>query len=491
MFVETILQNCQNAPGRLFYVCENERLTYGALYQKATRLAGYLQAQGQSPVAVYGYKQSHMLVAFLACLICKRAYVPCDSSYPIARIQTILKQSGAGLLLAVEPLQMPGFAVLTNAQLEEIFSQNRPWSLPQAHGQAAYILFTSGSTGQPKGVAITHENLENFLQWLMRFPTVRHTRRQVVFNQALFSFDLSMADIFLSLLGQNTLVGATRAQQSDFIRLFALLKESSPSLMVCTPTFMQLCLCDKSFCKTLLPQLHTILFCGETLPKKVVEKLFSRFENIHLLNLYGPTEATVAVTGLEITPQMLALESLPIGRAGRHAVDVQVLNDALAPVQEGAWGEIVLSGKSVAGGYLNGGPGGFYTQGGQTYYRTGDIGKYQDGYLFCKGRKDGQIKYKGYRIELGEIENALQSLPQVEHAVVLPLCNAQGAVMRLAAAVTLCQSCTENQLQNALAPLLPRYMWPSRIHILQALPLNANGKCDKTKLKEAILWKKP
>lgn len=137
-----------------------------------------------------------------------------------------------------------------------------------------------------------------------------------------------MADICIAWMGQNTLAAASRAQQSDFGRLFGLLKESSPSLIVCTPTFMQLCLCDKSFCRALLPRLQTILFCGEALPKKVVQKLFDRFEGIRLLNLYGPTEATVAVTGAEITPPMLEWESLPIGKEAQHAVLVQVTDEA-------------------------------------------------------------------------------------------------------------------------------------------------------------------
>lgn len=111
--------------------------------------------------------------------------------------------------------------------------------------------------------------------------------------------------------------------------------------------------------------------------------------------------------------------------------------------------------------------------------------------MFYKGRKDQQIKYKGYRIELGEIETALQSLAPVEHAVVIPVLNADGAITRLTAAVTVNQSCTGKAILQALSPLLPQYMWPHSVHILESMPTNANGKCDKNKIKEAILWKKP
>ena len=177
-------------------------------------------------------------------------------------------------------------------------------------------------------------------------------------NQALYSFDLSVADVYYSLAVGAELAPLTQQEQRDFPILFARLADSGAELAVLTPSFAELCLCDRRFCTALLPRLRVIFFCGEPLKPRTAARLFERFPGVRVLNAYGPTEATCAVCCAEITPGMTGWPRLPVGRTDEAAVRLLVM-EGNRTLPEGAEGELVLCGASVAAGYCGGLRGGF------------------------------------------------------------------------------------------------------------------------------------
>ena len=191
------------------------------------------------------------------------------------------------------------------------------------------------------------------------------------------------------------------SHQADLDKLYRALGESGATRMSCTPSFTRLCLCDKSFQRELMPALQTVFFCGETLPARTVRQLRQRFPGVTVLNAYGPTEATCAVCAVEVTG---AGEPLPVGQLANAACQLLILDRDGNELPPGQSGEIAIAGQSVASGYLNASAERFGSWQGQRLYRTGDIGRIENGLLWYSGRLDRQLKYKGYRIEPGEIE---------------------------------------------------------------------------------------
>lgn len=271
----------------------------------------------------------------------------------------------------------------------------------------------------------------------------------------------------------------------DFNKTFEQLKLSNSNLMVATPSFIDLLLLDKSFTKELLPNLKTILFCGEKLLKSTVEKLYSRFDDLQIINCYGPTECTFAVTSILIDKSTLQMPILPVGMP-KNDVEIYIVDENKNKLQEQEIGEILVVGKSVADGYLGiASQNSFINYNGQKAYLTGDLGYLKNGILYYEARKDKQIKFKGYRIELSDIEENLQELDYVEKAVATTKINKNGKVLNIISFVKLKDNIikTEFEIKQDLQKRIPIYMCP-KIKIVNSFPLNINGKCDIKKLLE-------
>jgi D-alanine--poly(phosphoribitol) ligase subunit 1 len=476
MFLDSIKNNCFSFYDRPAYISGRETLTYGALWDKASRLATYLQRNGDSPVLVYGHKDPYMLISFIACLISGRTYVPCDTSFPVERVKYCFEKSGAGIVLAVDDFPTAGLPQLSKEEITDICVRECETDILSEHTNAAYIIFTSGSTGKPKGVPISCRNLENFIQWVTNIPEITQIKNTVILNQASFSFDMSVADIFISLVQGNTLFALTREEQKDFSLLFSRMEESRCRMMICTPSFMQLCLCDGTFDNKLLPVLDTVFFCGEVLHVGVVRSLYKRFPGIKIINAYGPTEATCAVCAVTITPDMLSAVSLPIGKVETAAVEITITNADAHGV-----GEITLSGKSVFGGYIG-------EQKLNENYLTGDYGTIKDGLLYFHGRKDNQIKYKGYRIEPEETEAVLRTIPGVKNAFVIPIYNKNKKVLSFTAVIETGVALDDNDIIAELKKQLPEYMIPKNYVFTEHLPLNSNLKSSRKHAEEVVKY---
>ena len=483
----------QQRPDRPAHVGVNaqgtrEVLTYGELLAKAGWLAAHLRRElpaDHSPLIVLGHKEPEMLVGFLGVVGSGHPYIPLDDSLPAARIEAVAASSGAGL-------------TLTPARIAEICAPASAVGdtrlIPPGPDDPFYIIFTSGSTGQPKGVQITAGCLQAFLDWLCGEQGFR-AGEETFLNQAPFSFDLSVMDLYGSLATGGTLYSITRGEIAHFRALFQALNASNVTVWVSTPSFAQVCLLEKTFAAGRLPGMRKFLFCGETLSPGAARQLLDRFPGAEVWNTYGPTEATVAATSVRVSRELLEHDGpLPVGYP--MPVDTIEVHDEQGRAQPpGERGEIIIAGPNVSTGYI-GRPdltaAAFFTLHGQRAYRTGDIGHFdQHGLLHFHGRRDGQIKLHGYRIELADIESNLLALPDVREAVVMPF-ERGGVPQWLDAYVTLTGGVPPTgteadhaaRLREALTGKLPGYMLPRAIYFVSALPLTANGKVDRRRLVE-------
>lgn len=437
-------------PGRAAYEADGVSITYKELWGRAQAEAERLARGGDAPVVIYGAKSPEMIISMLACLIAGRAYVPIDVSVPALRIGSIIELLGAFTLSAHEPFPL---AELSPGEATE---------LPE---ETAYVMFTSGSTGEPKGVPVSAENLAAFIEWITAFKPLSEYDGVRVLNQANFNFDLSVADIYYSLCSGHTLTACTGGLRE----LLELARKAN--VTVTTPSFMKYCLLDPEFCGASCPELRCMYFCGETLEVQTAAKIFDRFPEIRIINAYGPTEATSAVTAAEITRDMLSGDSLPIGETANPTADITVED-----------GEIVLRGRSVFGGYLNVKSNRCFCENGVNGYRTGDLGSVRSGRLYFGGRTDGQIKYKGYRIELADIERNISALEGVDGCVAVAKYDGCGRVKLIKAFAS--GDASPEAIAARLTERLPEYMIPKQIAVLDSLPLNQNGKIDRRALAE-------
>ena len=349
-----------------------------------------------------------------------------------------------------------------------------------------YIIFTSGSTGEPKGVKVTYENLNSCITWLQKITDLK---KGVVLNQANFSFDLSVADLYLSLITGSEHYILNTSEILDFNSINKQLLKSNANFAVMTPSFADLLLLDKTFGKSTLPNLQAIIFCGEKLLPNTVTKLYSRFDNIKVINSYGPTECTFAVTSVEITNKMLQDEILPVGKV-KEDVNIYILDENKKELIEEKIGEILITGKSVASGYIQKDCNkSFFKYKGENGYLTGDLGYIKNGLLYCIGRNDTQIKYKGYRIDLLDIEENIYKLKYVDKVKILTKNNIDDKVLKIIAFVKLKDNTIKEQINKDLSKILPEYMIPS-INILDSFPINNNGKIDNEELRRMINGRK-
>ena len=456
------------------YTVDNKSYTYKELYKYVCNIYHLLLQinKNKRPVVVYGHKEVYMKASFLACSFAGMAYVPIDKSMPQERINRIIDQIKPDVSIGIEISTKQIYRIMNNENFQDIEQ------LYLKPNDIYYIIFTSGSTGIPKGVKVTYENLNSCIHWL---KDITEMEKGVILNQANYSFDLSVADLYLSLITGSEHFIINNEAQFDFNKIFEQLKKCKATLMVATPAFIDLLLLDKSFEKNLLPNLKTILFCGEKLLKSTVSKLYSRFDNINIINSYGPTECTFAVTSIKITKDF---ESIPVG-IPKDDVKIYIVNDKLNKLQEGEVGEILILGKSVADGYLDIVNESFIEFENEKAYLTGDLGYIKNGILYYKSRKDSQIKFKGYRVELSDIEKNIQELNYIEKSVVIPKLNKDEKVSNILAFVILKENITktESEISKDLHVKIPEYMMP-KIKIVKEIPINTNGKCDRKKLLE-------
>ncbi len=458
--------SAERFPDRIAYRSADTSVSYKRLWDDACEYAALLKKQGNSPVIIYGHKSTDMVTAMLSCLMAGRPYVPVEEGTPLKRIERIIAYSGAALIISDTPLGINNVGCMKLSDIKCFSGEDGR----DCSDERAYIIFTSGSTGEPKGVPILRSNLDNFTNWISGLFPLNQYEGATVFNQASFSFDLSVADLYYSLCNGHTLLSFPGNIVEDFNGFYETFRDAD--IAVFTPSFARLCLSDKCFNDKNFPKFKCVYFCGERLEVKTVRKLFEAFPKLEIINAYGPTEATSAVAAVRITKEMAAKEILlPVGEIATAATDIEISED-----------EIVLKGKSVFPGYLGDYKGGFYRKDSVNCYKTGDLGSIEQGLLYFKGRADSQIKYMGYRIELEEIEHHINRISGVKGCAVVARYSENGTVTAFKAYAEAEESVSPDDIKRELKSLVPHYMIPKTITVMRALPLNKNGKVDRKAL---------
>ncbi|WNG36166.1 amino acid adenylation domain-containing protein [Archangium violaceum] len=473
---------------------EGAHLTYRQLDSRANQLAHHLRTLGVGPgtrVALCFERSPELLVSLLATLHAGAAWVPLDPEYPRERLEFMLQDCGASLLLTrsslLEALPSTHVHVLRVDSLDALDALPQgttPLPTPVADSPA-YVIYTSGSTGRPKGVQVAHRAAANHLHWRQQhFPM---GPQDAFLQKASFSFDISVWEMFAPLVAGARLVLARPGGQRDSEYLVQAVVRHSITHLHFGPSPLSAFLQTPGVehCRSL-----RFVFCGG---EPLTSELHSRFISTlsaQLVHQYGPTETCIDSTAW-VSPSH-PVSSLPIGRPISNT-QVYVLDERLQPVPTGVPGELLIGGTSLAWGYLNRPeltaekfiPNPFAPVPGERLYRTGDKVRWlADGTLEFLGRLDFQVKVRGFRIELGEIESVLARHPSVRQSLVIAREDRPGD-KRLVAYVVPSQpqqSSAVTELRAYLKAHLPEYMVPSAFVALEQLPLTPNGKVNRKAL---------
>lgn len=468
-------------PSQIAVECAGQRVSYAELEQRTQSIAEHLQKQGigkDDRVGLYLERTPDLIAALLAVLRCGAAYVPLDPGFPVGRLTYMAQDARLSAVLthgALAPL--PADHAIT-CLVEEISSDVTGLTFDLVSPDAAaYILYTSGSTGQPKGVVIPHRALNNFVGSMQREPGVTAADR--ILAVTTLSFDIAVLELLVPLTVGARVVLAQREQAMDGRVLAQLIERHDINLMQATPTTWYLLL-QAGFHA---PAAFRALCGGEALPPTLAQQLL--VQRIELWNLYGPTETTVWST----VQRIVDAAHITIG----HPIDntsVYILDEQQRPCEPGHAGEIYIGGTGVALGYWQRPeltaqrfvPDPYSQIAGARMYRTGDLGRWrEDGSIEHLGRVDHQVKIRGYRIELGEIEARLTQVTGIARALVVAR---QSELPELVAYVIAERGCPVDpvHLRATLARDLPEYMLPLHFVELLAFPLLPNGKIDRNAL---------
>ena len=444
-------------------------LDFDRLYRRSCALAQELSGS-RSPVMIRGHKHPSYLTAYWACLLAARPLIPIEPDLPLQRIRDVAARAGAGLmLLAGDETPLDGDPGLPRRDITGFDGDATGFApLPRDGGDTAYIMFSSGTSGQPKGIRVGYDNLAGFIDWL-RDDLLGDTPLRAVTGNVRYCFDVSLFELWTSWLRR---IPLSALDHGDFInsrKYISRYADHAAGLWVSTPSTIQFYLRDKTFNGQSLPDLKLFLFCGEILPKHLVLDLFQRFPGARVINTYGPTECTVAVTSVEITHDMLAEDRpLPIGKARKGCA--LLLED----------GQITIAGAPVGPGYVALPERQAAAFPAPDRYRTGDIGHQgPDGLWYFQGRADREIKLQGIRIDLNEIEEQIRALPGVQVAVVDPH-RLRGQYRALHAYVSGPEDSDGlARLARDMAQSLPAYMVPRFWFGCRDLQFNHNSKLDR------------
>lgn len=474
-------ERAKEMPGQEALVFSGHRYTYHELDEITDRLAAALQKRGigrGDMVSVLVPRCEYMVITALGILKAGGAYQPLAPSYPQQRIQYMVKDAGSSLVIAAEEYASIAEELPVDwLAMEEIdrLPQENGFALPEICPADLFVLlYTSGSTGEPKGCMLDHENIRSFADWYVDYYEADETCRMA--EHASFVFDVSMMEMFMPLTTGATVYIVPEEIRTDLSALNEFFERNG-----ITHTSMTTRLGRQFVLKMENHSLRHLTVAGEALVPLPPP------ENYKLHNGYGPTEGTILLTVQPV--ERLYEEGVPIGMP-LDEVEIYVLDEDGHPVAEGEPGELCAAGPHITRGYRNKpeqtalvykkNP--FSNKKGyETIYHTGDLVRYgQDGLLMYMGRKDRQVKIHGFRIELSEVEMVLRQFEPVKDAVVTAV--RLGDERYLAAYYVAGQECRESQIREFLIERIPDYMVPSFFVSMDKIPLNTNGKVDLERL---------
>lgn len=498
--LEWLDRTAAKMPDRLALKDEQDQLNYRQYREKSMGIAkavlSAIPANGRRPVVVYLEKSIKVLVSFMGIAYSGNFYSPIDVEMPSQRVDKILEVLQPELVITTGELQ-PEFEKFhfsgTYILYENVDSVEEDLEVRQAaehilDTDLLYVLFTSGSTGLPKGVCITHRSVIDYTDWVVETFEIGAEDR--FGNQAPFYFDNSILDIYGAMASGAALYIVPRELFPQPVRLLEWLKENRISTIFWVPSALIVVSRLKAFRNVdLTDTLKRVLFCGEVMPNKQLNLWRRYLPGAVYANLYGPTEITDACTYYIVDREFEDEESLPIGIPMKNT-QIYVLDQEDRLVTEPyVTGELCVRGTCLSTGYYNNPEKtrAAFVQNPlnrayeEKIYRTGDLVEYNDrGELLYLSRKDFQIKYMGHRIELGEIETAASSLP----GITLCCCLFDQAQNRIVLFVD--REFSKEEINRQLEKIIPEYMLPGKLVYMETMPLNANGKIDRVKLKEYL-----
>jgi amino acid adenylation domain-containing protein/non-ribosomal peptide synthase protein (TIGR01720 family) len=504
----------ERTPNAVAVVFEEEKLTYRELNARANQLARYLRARGVGPESLVGVcldRSLEMMVAILGVLKAGGAYVPLDPAYPKERLDFMLEDSQASVLLTQRSrIEDRGSRIEDRESQSSIFDLRSSifdlrcqvvcldeiaGSLGRESAEnfdsgatadnAAYVIYTSGSTGRPKGVIVSSRAVVNHMLWLRDHFALN--AGDSFLQKTPLSFDAAGTEFFAPLIVGAHLIIAQPGGHRDGAYLARMITGHGVTILQLVPSLLRALLDEPEFANC--HSLRRVICAGEALPAELQER-FRACLDAELHNFYGPTEAAIDVT---YWPHQHAVGRavVPIGRPIANT-RIYLLSGDLRPVPEGAPGELYIGGENLARGYLNRPeltaasfiPDPFGSEPGARLYKTGDLARYMpDGNIEFLGRVDHQVKVRGFRIELGEIEAALNQHPAVRESMVVVQDDKLGN-KRLGAFVVSdpATGLSSEELREFIKAKLPEYMTPAAFALLEALPLTPNGKVDRRAL---------
>jgi amino acid adenylation domain-containing protein len=495
---ELIEEQAERTPDRVAVSFEDTSLTYRELLDRAGCLARHLVGMGVGPdvrVGVCAERSLEMVVGLLGVLRAGGAYVPLDPSYPAERLAFMVEDAAAPVVLTQR--RLAGLLPAHGAQTV-LLDVPQDWQdtalLPRVPPDAlAYVIYTSGSTGRPKGAMNAHRGVRNRLLWMRNDFGLGPD--EVVLQKTPFSFDLSVWEIFATLMTGARLVMARPGGHQDSAYLVEVMEREGITIAHFVPSMLRAFLSAPGLERC--TALRRVLCTGEAVSEDLERRFFERFsigggDGPELYNLYGPTEAAVEVTWWQCGPGRSG--PVPIGRPLPNT-SIHLVDSELHPVPPDGEGELLIGGIQPARGY-HGRPDltaerfipDPFGEAGSRLYRTGDLARYRaggpDGVIDFLGRIDFQVKVRGHRIELGEIEAGLGSHRAVHEAVVVAR-ERNGELRLVAYVVPKPHIPVEKTVLRAhLATSLPDYMVPAEWVFLEAFPLTTSGKIDRKALPE-------
>lgn len=492
--LEYLEHSAREYPEKIVAEDINRRCSYRELLENAKHIGTSLakiETPGK-PIAVFMEKSVEALTAFMGIVYAGCFYILINPEQPVFRIQQILKVSGAECIITLnnteEALLKAGFTGALSSYQELLKNDINEERLQQIRDQAQdidplYCNFTSGSTGVPKGVLVSHRSVIDFMEY---FPSLFSiSKEDIIGNQAPFDFDVSVKDIYSTLKVGATMVIIPKKYFSIPMQLLDYLCEKKVTTLIWAVSALCMITQLKGFTYKVPETVNKILFSGEAMPIKHLKLWQKYLPEASYVNLYGPTEITCNCTYYRITREFELEESLPIGRAFPNEKVFLLDEEEKQVTTPGQIGELCVSGTALALGYYNNAE---QTRKAfvqnplnplflETIYRTGDLAYCNEDGDFCfAGRKDFQIKHMGHRIELEEIELIINSYPDIQRAC----CVFDTAKNRIAAFYV--GGLEGKAIQQKMQESLPVYMIPTVFYSLPELPITANGKIDRKKL---------
>ncbi|MBU3090546.1 amino acid adenylation domain-containing protein [Clostridium sp. CF011] len=468
-------------PNKVALIINDEKISYIELNERANSLGNELLLRGVDKsgfIAIVAERSIEMIVALLAIIKIGAAYVPIDPYYPKKRIEFMIKDSGATSVLhyCSDKSIIINFANSIDLSKENNYSNN--FNSPNVsidENSPMYMIYTSGSTGVPKGVILTHKNVNNFINGITRIIDINENNK--ILSVTTFGFDIFVLESFLMLSKGATIVLASDEQINSPQLLCQLIDKNDVNILQATPLRMKLILNEEN--STAFRKLRTILIGGEAFPLELLKKL-NKYDKLRIYNMYGPTETTVWSTVKELTNLDYITVGKPIANTNCCIVDTK---NKLVPI--GSVGELIIGGDGISKGYHNRSQlnkDRFIHMDSHSFgmmYKTGDTARWRnDGEIEVLGRNDNMFKINGYRIELGEIQSCI-----AQHGAIKEVGVVTDDKDYILAYYVENFKVSSKEIRDYVSNKLPNYMIPNKFITLNSLPHTPNGKLDLKVLK--------